>query len=488
MKKLLTLIAAGAMLFGSVAMASATDIKIKGKFDFGFGLYDGTFFTKHDNEESFDSMQRFRTQVDFIASESLKGVLALEIGNIRWGHGGGATWQRGVTGAGRGAGGAMGADGVNVEVQHAYLDWVVPNTELQVRMGIQPYWLPNGMNRADWNSGNFILDDDLAGILLSYGFNENIGVNLAWFRPWDPYNNFQTSHRWKTHDEIDTFILTVPIEVADTFTLHPYGMFASVGMVDDLYDSNDLSASNHTIGSWMSGNAELGDDGTAWWAGLAASLEYFDPFYVEFDFAYGRYSADNTVAGRFGSTDPDRAGWVTDIKFGYRMDSLTPILFGWYGSGADVDGGDGMDGMLPVMSSYWGMTSFGWAQSHFGGREYLVMDSPAGTWGIGAGIEDIRFLENLTSQLRFAYFRGTSDVERYNENAKHIGELDAFRDFQLLDKSDWGMEINLDNKINIYENLDMYVELAYIHMDVEHHSDSFDGNAWKSYVGFTYNF
>ncbi len=114
--------------------------------------------------------------------------------------------------------------------------------------------------------------------------------------------------------------------------------------------------------------------------------------------------------------------------------------------------------------------------------------SPAGIWAIGTGLEDIRFLDNLTTHLRFAYFQGTSDVEEYNKAAKAGGYKDAFRDYRVLDSSDWGVEINFDNKINIYENLDMYVQLAYIHMDVEHSASDFQDNAWKSYVGFTYNF
>ncbi len=490
MKRLVTLIVAAGMLFGLGAWpASAADIKVKGKFDFGFGLYSGTTFTKHDGGENFDALQRLRTQVDFIASESLKGVAFFEVGNTYWGAGGGSTW--GGTAAGRGAGGAMGSDGVAVELKHLYIDWDVPQTDLQVRMGIQAFALPYAAERTDWMSGNFIFDDDAAGILLSYDFNENFGTQLGWFRPWDGAVGSDSNtpgNRFGHDDEVDLFTLTLPIEVKDAFRITPYGMFGLVG--------GDLSASytggngfrQGLVGSWLSGNGSFGDDGKAWWAGLAFNLDYLDPFYAAFDFAYGSYSADDTASGWFNRTDPDRAGWVAIAKFGYKLDNFTPILFGWYGSGADVDGGDGMDGLLPVLSPFWGMTSFGWGQPHFGGREYNVADSPAGIWSIGTGLEDIRFLDNLTTHLRFAYFQGTSDVEEYNKAAKAGGYKDAFRDYRVLDSSDWGVEINLDNKINIYENLDMYVQLAYIHMDVEHSASDFEDNAWKSYVGFTYNF
>ena len=82
MKRLLSLVVAGGLLVGSAAAASATDIKVKGQFDFGFGLYHATYFHKHvPDEQNFDALQRLRTQIDFIASESLKGVAYFEIGN-----------------------------------------------------------------------------------------------------------------------------------------------------------------------------------------------------------------------------------------------------------------------------------------------------------------------------------------------------------------------------------------------------------------------
>ena len=141
---------------------------------------------KHDGQENFDTVERFRTQVDFIASEYLKGVAYFEVGNMHWGAGGGATYGWGPSGA-RGAGGAMGADGVNIEVKNLYIDWLAPETALQIRMGIQGFALPKAVSRAEGNDGSATLDDDLAGILLSYNFSDEVGATLGWFRPWNPF-------------------------------------------------------------------------------------------------------------------------------------------------------------------------------------------------------------------------------------------------------------------------------------------------------------
>ena len=499
MKKLLSLVVAAGMLIGSSVGASATDIKVKGRFDFGFGLYDGTNFTKHDDETTFDALQRFRTQVDFIASESLKGVAAFEIGNINWGQRGGASWGNGGV-AGRGAGGAMGADGVSVEVKHLYMDWLIPQTDLQVRMGIQPFAMPQAVRRADGEDGNYILDDDLAGILLSYNFNENFGMNLGWFRPWDGdlrNNNTENPTFSKQADKVDLFALTLPIEFKEQFSFTPYFMYGLIGKNAEIdADGNNTGNISPSLSAYPSVDYDdgtnslalsaLGGSGKAWWAGFAFDFSYLDPFVAALDFTYGSYSADDIsatydIAGIAGAADldPDRAGWVAIAKFGYKLDYFTPILFGWYGSGTDFE--DGLDGLMPYLSPDGGLTSFGWSNAHFGGREYLVGATPAGTWAIGLGLEDIKFIDKLTSQLRVMYFNGTNDTDDLGLAFTELG-------FSGLGKDDSGIEVNLDNVINVYENLDMFVELAYINLNLDNEPEDFNENAYKAYVGFTYSF
>ena len=507
MKKLISAVVATGFMLSSVSMAAATDIKVKGTFDFGFGLYDGANFAKHNNDENFDALQRFRSQIDFIASESLKGVAYFEIGNTHWGHGGGATWGSG-DGAGRGAGGAMGADGVAVEVKNLYIDWLLPETDLQIRMGIQPFALPHAVTRADGESGDYILDDDLAGILLSYNFNEMVGMNLGWFRPWNPYLEGEDADQnspWKgleRHDAIDLFVLSIPIQMKDSFSFTPYGVYASVGQVDGITELA-LDPREGSIGAWLSRNGELGDSGNAWWVGAAFELTHFDPFVFALDFTYGQYDSDN-VAGRkityygqdgtpyttsFGN-QTKRSGWAIIAKMGYKLDYFTPVVYGWYGSGTDNLMKDGLDGVMPYLAPDWGLTSFGWSNAHFGGREYLIGATPAGTWAVGVGLEDIHFIERLTSQLRVMYFKGTNDINDVSKEWYDAGirRGDSFRSLGLLDTSDWGIEVNLDNVINIYENLDMFVELGYIHLDLDQAPHNFEQNAYKGYVGFTYSF
>ncbi len=70
---------------------------------------DNNLFEK--NGDKFTAKQRLRTQIDVIASESLKGVLFLEMGDQNWGS--------------SKDGASLGTDGKIVKVRYSYVDWVI---------------------------------------------------------------------------------------------------------------------------------------------------------------------------------------------------------------------------------------------------------------------------------------------------------------------------------------------------------------------------
>ncbi len=489
MKKLLGIMLTMALVLGTVSGASATDIKIKGYFDFAFGWYsNNNFYDAGSNdagifgsEENFDAMQRLRFQIDFVASEQLSGTVQFEIGTIDWGNGGGDSW--GYTGVGgNGRGGALGADGVNVETKHMYIDWIVPETDLNIRMGILPFALPYFANGA--MSGNAILDDDMAGIVLSYSFNEYVAANLAWLRPWNPFISDDVVHpAYQDHDNIDLFALTIPLTFAEYgLDITPWAMYGSIGEVDDRFNS---------IGGSVAGTSALGESGNAWWAGLAFNVTYWDPFFFAFDFMYGSYTSDDVIVPwAVDSVDNDRSGWALSAKLGYKFEEVTPTLFGWYGSGSDLDEDNLYDGLMPVLSPDWGFTSFGWSNNYGIFRESQVNGANiTGTWGIGLGFEDIKLVEGLTNALRVAYFQGTNDSDWGNVPFFARGNPALWGGY-LYSTDDWGLEVNLDSVYQIMEGLELYNQIGYIHVDIddsEHLSNDTD-DAWEFAVGFRYTF
>jgi hypothetical protein len=93
--------------------------------------------------------QRARLQYSAVASSDLKLVTQFEMDS---------TWGDTAYNNGRGMGGAMGADTVNLETKHVYLDFNCPLTGANVKVGIQA--------QADALKGIFF-NDDVAGIFAS---------------------------------------------------------------------------------------------------------------------------------------------------------------------------------------------------------------------------------------------------------------------------------------------------------------------------------
>ena len=139
MKRLTTLLLAAGLICSAFSAANAADIKAKGMWDFSFE-YTNDSFDKHNSSDRFGAAQRLRTQIDVIASESLKGVVYFEIGDTHWGH------------AKDGA--SLGTDGRTVEVRYSYIDWAIPETDVLVRMGLQPFVMPGFV------AGSAVLDGD----------------------------------------------------------------------------------------------------------------------------------------------------------------------------------------------------------------------------------------------------------------------------------------------------------------------------------------
>ena len=175
MKKLAVLMLSAGLLLGA-ANAEAVDFKVKGSFQFVMDYVNGGNFMgkrrdghhvqgqqwapSRQQRDEFESVQRVHMQIEAVASESLSGMLFLEIGEQRWGYGS--------------QGGAMGADGTMVRIKRAYVDWTVPNTDLSLRMGII------GIRMPGFSIDSPILDTDLAGVTASYHFNENVSLGAGW--------------------------------------------------------------------------------------------------------------------------------------------------------------------------------------------------------------------------------------------------------------------------------------------------------------------
>ena len=504
MKKLMTLALAAAMMLGAATGANAIDFKAKGQwimsFDYGMHGNFGESKAKNNsgfgkNEDEFEARQRVRLQLDAVASEALSGTVFFEIGDQVWGQ--------------NENGGALGADGKVVELKRAYIDWMVPQTDLKVRMGIQGIALPSFTTNASQ-----IMDDDVAAISLNYQFNENVGLTAFWARPYNDNAGYYKNSdfggtQYKNYmDNMDMFAVLLPLTF-DGVKVTPWAMYGMAGA-----NTNGLT-STAPYARYINNKGYAFDDtttgkayGSMFWAGLPISLTLWDPLNVELDINYGYVeSMGRYQAERYGSAtdfrmgDTKREGWLVKALVEYKLDWGTPGIFGWYSSGDDGNVKNGSERM-PTMSgcanfmSFMGDGNYGWSTSD---SLYDRNMTYAGTWGIGLRIHDLSFVEDLKHSFRVAYWGGTNSpsMVKYMGSAVAWDDTTAAQDGPYLTTNDGLLEFNLVNSWQIYENLEANLELGYIinMMDKDTWDKSYvsDRNwskqdAWKAQLIFAYSF
>ena len=477
MKRLGLLVFFCTMMFSSAAFADGIDIKVKGTWDFVFGWHENTNFKGNHagnrEDDNFVARQRVRTQINFITSENLQAVLMFEIGNIDWGRDGGSK-------TGQGSGGGLDADGVNVETKRAYLDWMIPNTSVSVRMGIQGLALPMATG-----FHNPVFDADVAGIVVSAPINEMFAITAFWARPFN--QNLNDGSNNYVDDETDLFGLILPI-TGDGWSVTPWGVYGRVGGGSGFYEY--LANNGRAFGPGV--GPDTTDSTNAWWIGVATEVNVFDPLTFSFDLMYGHLSSIDFA----GMPDSELAarGWMFDARIDYKLDWGTPGIFGWYASGDDWEDvrDDGQLGRMPYLGTdtTFNPTTFGFHGGYNGiSSDQYVSRTGTGLWGIGIQVADVSFIEDLSHTLRVAYYRGTND----NDVVKNGWNLNLRDALYLTDKDD-AIEVNFDHKYKIYENLTAVLELGYIHLDLDRSTwgrgwaGKKTEDAWKAEVLFRYSF
>ena len=524
---MVTLLAAG-MLVGAAGGARAIEFKAQGEWLVGFGVADPALTksakdtdgnkTKTNTEDQFAASQRIRLQLDAVASEALSGTVYFEIGDQHWGK--------------SDEGGALGADGNHqVEVKNAYIDWLVPQTEARLRMGLQTTTLPNVAG------GSAVMDCDTAALTANYKFNDTVSLSFMWARPVndnfnnsyiDLANNKSSTEKVNYLDNMDLFMLSMPLHF-DGADITPWAMYGMRGKnalrgLEAVNDAEPWETSDGNLGLTLPGltpgfnyagsspltaSSTSKQYGSLFWAGLPVAITMFDPLNIEFDINYGyseamgRYDVlkrgEETVRGSSG-----RQGWLAKALVEYKMDWATPGIFGWYASGDDGNIKNGSERMPSIagagnFTSFIGDGNLSWTANN-GGCDMSM--SYAGTWGIGAQLKDMSFLEDVKHTFRVAYWGGTNAPSM----VKYMKEASSWQegyggDGPYLTTNDGLLEFNLVNTWQAYENLSVNLELGYIANMIDKDTWKKSGynngagngsfekqDAWKAQLVFQYSF
>lgn len=427
-----------ALLLLSVGQAMAKEVNLSATVEQTLQWVDNLDFQSNDatnagnEEDDFAALQRITLGFEYGSNEYLRAVVSAEIDTM---------WGAPDNGNDYG-GGAIGTDGGVLQLLHAYTDFTT--ADITWRVGLQGLAWPSA------TYGSPVLDTDVAGIVASYSFNEQAGLTLAWVRAEDGQDNFTSATanvEDQNNDEVDLVSVLLPLTM-DGWSLTPYATYGLVGGDSALSGESGLAGPNAVART---------DNLDALWAGAALEISAFDPLTIGVDLVYGSLSGDEAEAN-------DRSGWFFASKALYKLDSCTPGLLAFYGSGEDEDVSNGSEA-LPTLDG-------GFSPTHFGFDGNLdtvsggLLGSRTDMVGLGLVIEDISFTENLTHRLALLYGRGTS--------SKEMGDLHKNAGNGLvLTEEDSFWEINVDSTYQVYENLALAAQVGYLAVD-------WDEDAWAN--------
>ncbi|MDL2307430.1 outer membrane homotrimeric porin [Desulfovibrio sp. OttesenSCG-928-C06] len=467
MKRLTTLLMALCMVMGTAAMASALEVQVSGVWDTSFRFNDNLGFSEEDENDHFDARSRFRPQIEFIASENLRGVLQLQIGSIGWGD--------------EKQGGALDTTSTSATVRRAYIDWNVADTSLNFKIGLQNLSFPSATR------GNPFFGANVAGIIGTVGFTDEVSMNAFWARP------FRNTDADKLKDnDMDLFGLVLDVNM-DSFSISPWFAYASIGGQSGYWEYFN----NYTWGTSSSAGAYGAKGNTDVYAtGLALKLVPVENLTIGLDAMYAKMDNDEYSKDNFGSRyyAIEGDGYYMALTVDYAMDWGTPGIFAWYSSGdSNSDQRNAKFGRMPSLGFDNGvaMTRMGFMGSYGHGMDSVVTATGTGTWGVGLQIADVSFVEKLSHTARVAYYEGTNAKSEPSDWL-----VGAFGDSIYLTKEDYAFEVNFDTQYQIYENFTAVLELGWIYMDLDNKTfeyrkrqpDGVDENAYNANLILRYAF
>ena len=269
-------------------------------------------------------------------------------------------------------------------------------------------------------------------------------------------------------------------------------MYAAMGpgMFDNLGDKGPGNAWDRASTGMISGfqGTDWNDTyGNAFWAGITGEVTYWDPFRIAWDVNYG--------SAAYADQKMNREGWLASLLLEYKLDWGTPGLYGWYSTGDDNNPRNGSERM-PTVSANGNndFSNFAFNGNPYIARECVLGSTMVGTWGIGARLKDVSFLEDLKHTLRVNFMGGTNAPKM----AKYVRENDFYTkrgveygygvggdafDPIYLTTEDYALEVGLTNTYKMYDNFTIMLDAAYIAMWLDDSRNTWGKNAMSGFAG-----
>jgi hypothetical protein len=430
-------------------------------------------------EDSFEVWQRLRVRTDFVANEAVRFRLAIKVDNT-WGNGTYTAANPDTT--------------TSLSVYQAFLQFKMPNCDVEVTAGLQPFALP----QSAIFTGNLIFDDFAAAFNVSAPLiPDTLNLTAGFARMIDANRTYDTTTT-QVADELDLYYLTLPVTLTG-FKATPWALVGVIGKDANLYTTYASTISRAAFASdLLSAGTQIAPTGTRnsqtpyFWAGSTFEVTTLDPVKFYADVTYGSGAANDRKKSK-------RSGWFIDFGSEYTgWDALTPQVFAWWATGEDKSTGNGSERM-PHMKPNWGPGKQG--SFLFDGGQIFARNSnmgidPTGTYGVAAALSNISFVEKLSQTVMFAYVQGNNSPAAIRYLNTALGSNPYFVMGRDLTTNEHAMAIDFDTNYQINENLIARIESGWATGQFQKsvwgrrlvNKANDMGGAWKIAAGFTYTF
>lgn len=451
MKKLTTLLLAAGLVvssFAGASSASAVEVKPFGSFTTEFAGYSGHPAGVENSglgyDYNLDASYRFRLGLDMVASENLSATVLFQFGEYAYG-----TAAPGETYA------------TEVGLRLMYLDWVVPNTDVQVRMGRHDFTLPS------YAFGSPIIDDFADGITVATDINENLAVSAMWIRP-----EINASYAGTPVGDNDGDANTPPTSIAAYH--NDRGIIVDAFGIASEYVGEGFAVAPYALYQVSGKNTSTAlDNGAvdALWLGLGFELSMFDPFTFALDAFYKNVDSD--------ALNESESFYYVATKVAYATEFGVPSLGAWYASGVDLNDAKekGFVGTGGGIAAAFGASSVLFDDNDIGTRTNDFGGDPQGKMGVVFEWAEISFIENVNHIFRVMYVEGTNDSDGV------VG------DWSKMTDDDSAVEVNFNTAYQMYESLSVSLDLGWVAPDFKGgDSDGINDDIYRAALNFTYAF
>jgi hypothetical protein len=347
--------------------------------------------------------------------------------------------------------------------RRAYLDWSIPDSTINLKVGLQEIALPSAV------AGNPAFASNAAGIVASVQPTDPFTLTGFWARP---FNGSSASLHTKTKTDVFGLIADVNLE---NVRIAPWGLLAFIG-------GNSIPTTTSGAG-WNYSSTftpNINDSSVMYNVGIAVSAQVTPELTINFDAMYGKLTSDEGVNNN-GQEEGD--GWFVALGVDYKLDFGTPGIILWYGSGNEDNDRD--FGQMPVLGVDGGFNPLRLAfmGAYSCGVDTLLGANGNGTAGIVLQIADMSFVEDLSHTLRFGYIIGT--------NEKRSNAHPNFNQVIALNEEDYAFEVDFDSTYTVNKNLDLVLELGWLYLkadDKYYNADLNDENAFNASITASFHF